>query len=160
VIDRRYPLDAIADAFRYVETGQKTGIVVIDVMPPEERATTGRWRHWAPRDDCALIRRPGVRKLLWSLTPGASAPDFRHWSGLEPSRRSRRPLHETSPEESVRCRARGLHHRSWNGSTGSRSDPADVQESQGSASGHLPARARRSDARNHRGPGRPLRLLP
>jgi NADPH:quinone reductase-like Zn-dependent oxidoreductase len=33
VIDRRYPLDAIADAYRYVETGQKTGIVVIDVIP-------------------------------------------------------------------------------------------------------------------------------
>jgi len=31
VIDRHYPLDAIADAYRYVETGQKTGIVVIDV---------------------------------------------------------------------------------------------------------------------------------
>lgn len=31
VFDRRYPLDAIADAYRYVETGQKTGIVVIDV---------------------------------------------------------------------------------------------------------------------------------
>jgi NADPH:quinone reductase-like Zn-dependent oxidoreductase len=33
VIDRRYPLDAIADAYRYVETGQKTGIVVIAVVP-------------------------------------------------------------------------------------------------------------------------------
>jgi NADPH:quinone reductase-like Zn-dependent oxidoreductase len=32
VIDRKYPLDAIADAYRYVETGQKVGIVVIDVM--------------------------------------------------------------------------------------------------------------------------------
>jgi NADPH:quinone reductase-like Zn-dependent oxidoreductase len=32
VIDRKYPLDAIADAYRYVETGQKTGIVVIDVI--------------------------------------------------------------------------------------------------------------------------------
>jgi NADPH:quinone reductase-like Zn-dependent oxidoreductase len=31
VIDRRYPLDAIADAYRYVETGEKTGIVVIKV---------------------------------------------------------------------------------------------------------------------------------
>lgn len=31
VIDRRYPLEAIADAHRYVDTGQKTGIVVIDV---------------------------------------------------------------------------------------------------------------------------------
>lgn len=30
-IDRKYPLDAIADAYRYVETGQKAGIVVIQV---------------------------------------------------------------------------------------------------------------------------------
>ena len=33
VIDRSYPLDAIADAYRYVATGQKAGIVVIDVAP-------------------------------------------------------------------------------------------------------------------------------
>jgi len=38
VIDRRYPLDAIADAYRYVETGQKTGIVVIDVAAADESA--------------------------------------------------------------------------------------------------------------------------
>ena len=31
VIDREYPLEAIADAYRYVETEQKTGIVVIRV---------------------------------------------------------------------------------------------------------------------------------
>lgn len=31
VIDRHYPLDSIVDAYRYVESGQKTGIVVIDV---------------------------------------------------------------------------------------------------------------------------------
>jgi NADPH:quinone reductase-like Zn-dependent oxidoreductase len=31
VIDRRYSLDAIADAYRYVGTGQKVGIVVINV---------------------------------------------------------------------------------------------------------------------------------
>jgi NADPH:quinone reductase-like Zn-dependent oxidoreductase len=31
VIDRRYSLEDIADAYRYVETGQKTGIVIIDV---------------------------------------------------------------------------------------------------------------------------------
>jgi len=33
VVDRRYPLDMIADAYRYVQTGQKAGIVVIDVNP-------------------------------------------------------------------------------------------------------------------------------
>ena len=31
VFDRKYPLDAIAEAYRYVYTGEKTGIVVIDV---------------------------------------------------------------------------------------------------------------------------------
>ena len=32
IIDRKYPLAEIADAYRYVETGQKVGIVVIDVV--------------------------------------------------------------------------------------------------------------------------------
>ncbi len=32
VVDRKYPLHAIADAYRYVETEQKTGIVVIEVV--------------------------------------------------------------------------------------------------------------------------------
>jgi NADPH:quinone reductase-like Zn-dependent oxidoreductase len=36
VVDRKYPLAAIADAYRYVETGQKTGIVVIDVAAADE----------------------------------------------------------------------------------------------------------------------------
>jgi NADPH:quinone reductase-like Zn-dependent oxidoreductase len=35
VVDRKYPLAAIADAYRYVETGQKMGIVVIDVAPAD-----------------------------------------------------------------------------------------------------------------------------
>jgi NADPH:quinone reductase-like Zn-dependent oxidoreductase len=46
VIDRRYPLAAIADAYRYVQTGEKAGVVVIDVAteghPPsagDERST-------------------------------------------------------------------------------------------------------------------------
>lgn len=38
VIDRSYPLEAIADAYRYVETAQKTGIVVINVRPADETA--------------------------------------------------------------------------------------------------------------------------
>ena len=35
VIDRKYRLEAISDAYRYVETEQKTGIVVVDVAPPD-----------------------------------------------------------------------------------------------------------------------------
>ena len=31
IVDRTYPLEAIAEAYRYVQTGQKTGIVVLDV---------------------------------------------------------------------------------------------------------------------------------
>lgn len=31
VIDRKYPLAAIADAYRYVQTGEKAGIVVVDI---------------------------------------------------------------------------------------------------------------------------------
>jgi NADPH:quinone reductase-like Zn-dependent oxidoreductase len=44
VIDRRYPLDAIADAYSYVETGQKVGIVVINVAAVEsaQRAPDSR----------------------------------------------------------------------------------------------------------------------
>jgi len=36
VIDRRYPLAAIAEAYRYVQTGEKTGVVVIDVFTESE----------------------------------------------------------------------------------------------------------------------------
>ena len=32
IIDRSYPLEDIADAYRYVETGQKQGIVVINIV--------------------------------------------------------------------------------------------------------------------------------
>ncbi len=36
VFDRAYPFEQIADAYAYVETGQKTGIVVIDMGPTAE----------------------------------------------------------------------------------------------------------------------------
>jgi len=35
VVDRKYPLSDIADAYRYVETDQKAGIVVIEVVPED-----------------------------------------------------------------------------------------------------------------------------
>jgi NADPH:quinone reductase-like Zn-dependent oxidoreductase len=31
IVDRRYPLEQIADAYRYVATGQKAGIVVVEL---------------------------------------------------------------------------------------------------------------------------------
>jgi len=34
VIDRQYPLESIADAYRYVQTGEKAGVVVVDVVDP------------------------------------------------------------------------------------------------------------------------------
>jgi NADPH:quinone reductase-like Zn-dependent oxidoreductase len=36
IIDRNYPLAAIADAYHYVETGQKVGIVVVNVAAGDE----------------------------------------------------------------------------------------------------------------------------
>ena len=35
VVDRAYSLRNIADAYRYVETGQKAGVVVVDIVPED-----------------------------------------------------------------------------------------------------------------------------
>ena len=37
LIDRRYPLDEIVEAYRYAETGAKIGNIVIDVAGPANR---------------------------------------------------------------------------------------------------------------------------
>ncbi len=39
-IDRMYPLEAIRDAYRYVETGQKIGIVVLELAHRQRRQPT------------------------------------------------------------------------------------------------------------------------
>ena len=44
VIDRRYPLAAIDDAYRYVQTGQKAGVVVIDIVMEGRTAEPGEER--------------------------------------------------------------------------------------------------------------------
>ena len=41
VIDRHYPLDQIVDAYRYVETGQKVGNVVLDIAGPSVTSHAG-----------------------------------------------------------------------------------------------------------------------
>ena len=38
VVDRTYPLEQIVEAYRYVETRQKTGNVVITVASDSDRA--------------------------------------------------------------------------------------------------------------------------
>jgi NADPH:quinone reductase-like Zn-dependent oxidoreductase len=43
IIDRKYALAAIADAYRYVETGQKVGIVVVDVAAADQRMSA-KWQ--------------------------------------------------------------------------------------------------------------------
>lgn len=41
IVDRKYPLNSIADAYRYVETGGKAGIVVLDVAGSQRDPLSG-----------------------------------------------------------------------------------------------------------------------
>jgi len=55
VIDREYPLEATADAYRLVETAQKTGIVVINVVQQGEvRAASAVRRSNCPDSDMTV----------------------------------------------------------------------------------------------------------
>ncbi len=63
VVDRRFPLERIADAYRYVETGQKAGIVVIDVAAAEEGDRGGGEDDWAVEGRPA--RRAASRARRW-----------------------------------------------------------------------------------------------
>jgi len=45
VIDREYPFERIVDAYRYVESEQKVGIVVINVMPADSQSMTEEVAH-------------------------------------------------------------------------------------------------------------------
>jgi NADPH:quinone reductase-like Zn-dependent oxidoreductase len=45
VIDREYPFERIVDAYRYVESEQKVGIVVINVMPAGSQSMTEEVAH-------------------------------------------------------------------------------------------------------------------
>jgi NADPH:quinone reductase-like Zn-dependent oxidoreductase len=40
IIDHRYPFAAIADTYRYVQTGEKAGMVVIDIVAPATTVET------------------------------------------------------------------------------------------------------------------------
>jgi NADPH:quinone reductase-like Zn-dependent oxidoreductase len=70
VIDRRYPLDAIADAYRYVETGKKIGIVLIDVTAPGVQGQSGEIGDSPERDLMSVISRRLRRRSasVWSIS--------------------------------------------------------------------------------------------
>lgn len=91
VIDRQYPLEAIADAYRYVESERKTGIVVVNHCRRCPAARPARWDEWSPRVPQRQVwstewARPGHRQGRWSARREPAARTDRSVERLDPCR--------------------------------------------------------------------------
>ena len=93
VIDRTYALDEVVEAYAYVETGQKTGNVVLRVARARARraARAGRARGSAGVAVGAGLSRPPPRRSTAALTRARSGRCPREPSRSSPRLRAGRP---------------------------------------------------------------------